>query len=102
MSSACTDNLVMAISVVEGRCAVLSNGGIPVSKLRELQKFEEKFVTVIDLMKNTEFSGQLVSKLIKLRCKEVAAVEYKASLVTTLTSICHYLPGGKFNSVYAF
>ena len=86
----------MAISVVESKCDELNSGLITVTKLRELQRFEDKFVPVVDLVKNAEFSGKFVSKLIKLRCKEISEVEKKAGLLSTLTSICHYLPGGKW------
>ena len=85
----------MAVSVVEGRCIALRSGGINVSKLYELQNCEDKLVPIVTLMKNGEFTGEMVSKLIKIRCKEVEMVKRKASLLTTLTSICHLLRKGK-------
>lgn len=96
LSSACTEKLVLAVSVIEGLCTALKSGGITVRKLRELQKYKEKMVTIVDSIKYAEYTGKLVSDLIKLRCKEVIDIENKAALVTTLTSACHFLPGGKF------
>ena len=84
----------MAVSVVEGRCTALRSGGITVSKLYELLNCEDKLVPIVTLMKNGEFTGEVVSKLIKIRCKEVEMVKQKASLLTTLTSICHLLRKG--------
>ena len=51
---------------------------------------------VVDLIKNADISGQLLSKLIKLRCKEMEEVKHKAELVTTLTRVCSLLPSGKY------
>ena len=84
----------MAVSVVEGRCTALRSGWITVSKLYELQNCEDKLVPIVTLMKNSDFTGEVVSKLIKIRCKEVEMVKQKASLFTTLTSICHLLRKG--------
>ena len=95
LSHACTENLVLATSVIEGRCTALNSGGINVTKLRELAKHEEKFMHVVDLVKNKDFNGKLVTKLIMLRTREIAEVEHKAKLVTGLTSVCHFLPNGK-------
>ena len=85
----------MAISVVEGRCDALNSGGITVTKLRELAKHEKKFVPVVDLVKNKDFNGKMVTELLKLRTREIAEVEHKAKLLTSLTSVCHFLPNGK-------
>ena len=84
----------MAVSVVEGRCTALHSGEITVSKLYELQNCEDKLVPIVTLMKNGGFTGEVVSKLIKIRCKEVEMVKQKASLLTKLTSICHLLRQG--------
>ena len=94
LSEACTEKLVMAVSVVEGRCTALRSGGITVSKLYELQNCEDKLVPIVTLMKNGDFTGEVVAKLIKIRCKEVEMVKQKASLLTKLTSICHLLRKG--------
>ena len=95
LSRDCSEKLVFASSVIEGRCEALNSGGITVTKLRELVKYEDKFVPVVDLVKNQNFNGKMVTKLIKLRTREIAEIERKAKKVTVLTSCCHYLSNGK-------
>ena len=96
LSEDCTEKLVIAVSMVERRCQMLDSGNITVADLHELQKNEEKLVTLVNLIQSGGFTGDLVSKLVKLRCKEVADIKQKALLVTTLTSICHSLCGGMY------
>lgn len=94
LSQMCTEKLVMAISVIEGRCVALNCGDIKVSKLRELAEYEQKFIPLVDLIKNADFNGKMVAKLIHLRNREVAEVQQKADLISRLTSVCHSLPHG--------
>ena len=95
LTDECSEILVKAISVVERVCVFLNTGEIKITQLENLQKNEEKLVEVVDLITNADISGPILSKLVKLRSKEVEEVKNKAELVTTLTRVCSVLPRGK-------
>ena len=94
LSEECMVMLVKADSFIENVVLGLVSGEVTIGNLNMISENEAKFVELVEILNiGKTHTKDFLSKVIKIRQREIKAFRDQAQLVTTFTSLCSQLPG---------